>query len=292
MWWLASMALAYEVDAWTPRTLPLLDSSQVANTAMEAHLDRALERVRRRCPVDPERTKRLVGRAVARETARRVRVAGRPGLSSLGHGTYSAYLETAPEVARVTTGTAGIFEEVRLLDAPVLALAGTAATVRLGDTLVGTDKVDHFLATGFDYLRWSRWTERPDRAVRRGVRTEHLFLGRLTSKAFSYGDLSANWSGYQFYAGLLGPDSVVQLSEEACVVRVADWDWSAWVTWEWDEFANPSVYGPRVRRALTDGLAPDRPAICASYVAREPDVPLLGRLPEQAGPFGLEGFCP
>jgi hypothetical protein len=231
---------------------------------------------------------------VAKQTGRRV-VVERPGLAALGHGAYSAWLETDPQVDRVTTGTDGIFADVGLLDSPVLRLAGTASTVRLGDTLVGTDKVDHFLATGFAYWRWSRWSERPERAVRRGVRTERLFFGRLTSKAFSYGDLSANWAGYRFYETLLSDGSVLQLDAEGCVQRVAGFDWGEWVSWEWDEFANPSVYGPRVSRALSSQLHEVRDDVCASYDPRQPDLPLPDarphRLPEVAGPFGLESFC-
>lgn len=295
MWmllWTLFAALAYEVDPWTPRSAQLADATSEANQAFGQLLDRAIERVQRRCPDDVEQRRRRLARAIAQTTARRVRLPGRPGLSSLGHGVYSAWLEVAPGVERTTTGSAGLYSEVRLLDSPILRLAGTASTVRFGDVLLGSDKIDHFLATGFDYYRWSRWSVQPTRAVRRGVRTERLFYGRLTSNTFSYADLEANWSGYRFYAQLLTPQSTLQPDPIDCVVQVGGWDWGAWVARSWDEFYNPSVYGPRVRRAVEDYLGPEREGVCRSFEPQALSAPIVGRAPEQRGPFGLEDFCP
>ena len=286
-------AHAYEVDTWAPYERPLPDSTLVANQAMDEVLDRAIAQVR--CDPDDDVLRRRLARAIFEESALRKTVPNASFPRQLGYGRYSAWLETDPSVARVTTGSGGIFEEVSLFDSPILRLAGTASSVRLAGVDVGTDKVDHFLATGFDYLEWSREGEDPERALRIGTRTERRMYGRFTSKAFSYADLEANWDGYRFYSGLLTPESTVQRGTESCLVRVRDFDWAAWVDRSWDEFQNPSVYGPRVRRAIEQAAAPDREAICAAWAQVDPGTlrrHTLGHIPPQPdSPFGLERFC-
>jgi len=288
-WWLA-LGWAYEVDAWTPRSAGLADSAPVANMVFDGILDEALAEVRKQCPSDRDALKKRVAREVARATSRRVRLE-RPGLSAFGNGIYSAWLEVDPLVDRVTTGTEGVFAEVTPRDSVILSMAGTASTVRFGDVLLGTDKVDHFLATGFQYARWSHWGEEPERALRRGTRTERRMYGQMTSKTFSYGDLAANWDGYRFYSTLLEEGSVVQEDPEHCVVRVASWDWTSWASASWDEFANPSVYSRRVQRRLVDTLGDQRDEVCEAWTPSEPVGPWLGKAPVPDGPLGLGPLC-
>lgn len=285
-------AWAYEVDAWAPFQLPLPDSTRVANVAFDASLDRAAARVP--CDLDLEATRRRLAHEIYRETASRMRVPGRGFIEGMGYGRYSGWLETDPGVHQLRTGTEGIFRDVGPLDSPILHFAGTASTVRLNAIPVGTDKVDHFLATGYLYLRWSRWGADAERAERRGTRTEWWLYGRLTSKSFSFADLEANESGFAFYADLLNPGSVMQRNEQGCVVRVRHFDWADWVQEDWNEFENPSVYGPRVSQAIRKAASEDREAICAAWREQRahPPPPTAGaRTPPQAGPFGLAGFC-
>lgn len=289
MWITLSLALAYEVDAWTPRKGSLEDALPMANLTFDGLLDHAITHVP--CEGSDEEVRRRLAREIFRTTARRMRLTDRRGLSRMGHGVYSGWLESESLIPRVRTGTAGVFSQVSLADGFILHAAGTAATVRFGDVLLGTDKVDHFLATGFSYYRWSRSGDDPERATRKGTRTERMFLGQVTSRAFSYADLAANWDGMEFYAGLLTPDSVVQRDEDGCPVRVRNWDWAEWTHDDWDEFLNPSVYGPRVADAILQATTEDRAAICADWTPTEHRVPLHGRTPDVLGPFGIAGFC-
>lgn len=288
LFWLTSVALAYEVDPWTPRGVLLADALPAANSAFEDLLDEAAASTR--CAVDEAVLQRRLARRIRKLSAQRVWLR-RPGLARFGHGRYSGWLETAADVPRVTTGNDGVFREVRLIDAFVLHAAGTASTVRLGDVWLGTDKVDHFLATGFSYLRWSRWGRVPQRALRRGERTERTLLGQWTSRAFSYADLAANWDGLRFYQTLLGPEGPFQTTPEGCVARRGRWDWADWVHPDWDELNNPSVYGPRVQRRLTEALAPDRDALCGVFRPLPQRVETSLRAPQVEGPMGLAGFC-
>ncbi|MCA9570996.1 MAG: hypothetical protein KC656_24315 [Myxococcales bacterium] len=291
MWMWLAIASGYEVDPWTPRLVQLNDSAQVASAVFDSMLDDAIDRLPDRCPANDEVLRRKLGRAIAKVTAKRMVLAERRSFAAFGHGRYSGWLERDPLIAKVSTGHEGIFGDVGLGRSAVLRMAGTASTVRFGDVLLGTDKVDHFLATGFDYMRWSHWTEDPDRALKRGTRTEKRFYGRWTSKAFSWADLEANWDGYRFYAGLLDEGSVLQRDPADCVRRVAHFDWTTWVDPAWDEFVNPTVYTDRVTEAIEERVAPDRERICREWRPIDREIPHEGKAPEAAGPFGIEGFC-
>lgn len=286
-------ALGYEVDAWGAHGAELQAADAAADADMDARVAASLEVLARRCPTDLERRRRRLARLLYRETGRRTVVPGRPFPRSLGHGRASAFLETGP-VDRFDGSTRGAFDGLKPLQSPVLAVAGTASTVSLGGVRVGTDKVDHFLATGFAYWRWSAYGRDPEHAIRRGTRTERLFFGQLTSNAFSYADLRANWDGYTFYAGLLGPSSLLQADEDGCVVQLRPWSWGEWVDPSWDEFVNPSVYGRVVTRVLERSLLEDREAICSEWAAapRVDNTPWFrGRAPVQQGPLGLAELC-
>lgn len=287
---LLPVALAYEVDAWTPRRWAPADARAVADAHFDTLLDEAIAATT--CEGTDDQVRRRLARAIAHTSARRVWLDDRKGLARMGHGVFSGWLESDPAVDRVTTGSDGMFRDVGLLDGFVLHTAGTASTVNLGGVLVGTDKVDHFLATGHSYFVWSDEGEDPERALRRGVNTEKTTLGLWTSKAFSYADLAANWDGYRFYAGLLQADSPIQRGEDGCPERVRGWDWSEWVHPDWDEFANPSVYTRRVARKVAWALAPEREAICAAFAPVEQRLPPAEGAPVPEGPLGLAHFCP
>ncbi len=115
--------------------------------------------------------------------------------------------------------------------------------------LLGTDKIDHFWVQGFDYFRVSKDGLEPERAVRWGTRTELGIWGEATTGVFSYADLAANYDGYQFYATLLEPTSVIVRDDGGCARMVRPFDWAEWIDWHYDEALNPSVY--------TDGIAAD-----------------------------------
>ncbi|MFT4624969.1 MAG: hypothetical protein ACI8PZ_003635 [Myxococcota bacterium] len=289
---LCGLAAAYEVDPWSGRDQPLAPADMLADAKLNAALDAAANRVSRRCPRDPVRMQDALARAVFHETGRRSRPEDLPWRRSFGHGVYSGWLEVGP-VDRVDGGTGiGVFTGLGLLESPVLAWAGTASTVMLGGERVGTDKVDHFLAIGYRYWRWSRHGGELERAVRRGTTTERLFFGRLTSNAFSYADLAANLDGYRFYASLaaasFAPDP------DGCVMRADDFQWSGHVDPSWDELANPTAYGPRVARQIATNLDDDREALCAAFAAIRPAArpeAVAGRAPAVAGPLGLGAFC-
>jgi hypothetical protein len=149
-------------------------------------------------------------------------------------------------------------------------LFGVGATIRMGDTLVGTDKLGHFISQGLKYYRsalagWSR-----ERIAWRGEVGERWLFGQATTSVYSNADLVANWEGYLFYRGLF-EDGVV--ADKPAMVRFGPagatlrrgFDWRDHVNDFWDEALNPSFLSAGLSRYLARKL----PAYCGDY-ARAP----------------------
>lgn len=304
---LLGSALAYETDQLTARLAPLKDAAEAADAEMDRILAEAAASVnattgcRRRDGV----TRRRLAYEVYRLATPEEPIEDREKLAKFGHGSYAAFLETSPRVDRRTfLDRSDIYGDVPPADSLVLGIAGVASTVRLGGVLMGTDKVDHFLEQGFQYFLVSGFGKNDTRAVRFGTRTEMSGYGLLTSKAFSWADLYANWQGYQFYKTLLADGSVFARDDEGCVVRTRNWRWAEWLDDAADEAINPPVYTPKVEEAVRQRLQHHRDAVCADYatwgpaaaarraeiVARE-QAHVSPEAPPRVDPWGLDALC-
>jgi hypothetical protein len=299
-------ALAYETDQLTDRGEPLEDVLDPANARMDVLLGEAVVRANldTRCQGTDAQMRVALGRRIFQQTSRDTYVSGRDGLEGFGYGAYSAWLETAPIDKRTFTDRHDIYGEVAPGEGFILSAAGVCSTIRLGGVLLGTDKLDHFLGEGYAYAEVSHWGEYPERALRWGTRTELTIFGMMTSSAFSFADLRANWDGYRFYSGLLGPDSEFRRTEEGCVTQSRPFDWTEWINTEYDEVLNPPVYVTRVAREVTARLAERRDAYCRGYeewgvglasrvlaeLAGDPGYVWYGA-PERTDPFQLDALC-
>jgi len=303
---LGAPARAYETDQLTDRHVPLLDARTVANAKVDEILDLAAADTNRltACRTNDDKTRKVLARRIFRYTARRQHVPWRGPVRGFGFGTYSAWLESAPIDLRTFPDRGDIYGGIAVPDSVILGAVGPCSTLNLAGVLLGTDKIDHFWTEGLHYAERSGWGERPERAIRFGTGTERSYYGMMTSNAFSYADLRANWDGYRFYVGLLGADSVLQRGEDGCVERVAGFDWAAWIDWEYDEVLNPPVFAPRVQAALEYRLKNRRDEYCDSWdawgvgfedhlhdvLAAEP-VYVSGRAPARRDPYDLPGLC-
>lgn len=295
---IADVARAYETDQLTGRERQLPDATDAANAVMHHLLARALDAVdRSACQAPDEALRATLADAIHRATSRPKRVPERGLLRSPGYSVFSASLEDDPSVPRFAfADRADIYGGVGLWQSVVLATAGPCSTYEVGGVRLGSDKFDHFLAIGYDYFRDVARTGSVQDAVARGTGTERSIFGLLTSKTFSFADLRANWDGYRFYAGLLGPDSVVQRRaadagpDAGCPYVARPFDWRDWVVPEWDEVINPPVYTRLVEQRVLDTLSARRDEVCAARDTWDPDrwredlVNELDRAPYVVGP--------
>jgi hypothetical protein len=264
---LVAAGFAYESDQLTWRSLHLEDALPAANAHMDELLAQAVAATNElsSCGGDDRELRWVLAREVQRVVGARATVQARGELPVMSFGAYAAWLETAPLDRHTFTQREDIYGGVAWRQNLLLATVGPCSTLRLGEVLVGTDKIDHFLVQGFQYFRRSRQGELPERAVRWGTFTERSFWGLATTKIFSYADLAANFDGYTFYAGLLEPGSVLQRDAEGCVEQVRPWDWSEWVDWRYDEVLNPSAYRPDILGELDEWLLAHQDEVCAAW---------------------------
>lgn len=265
--WIASLAFAYETDQLTRRAEPLGDARDAANAAANVMLVEAMGRANTLtgCRAGEEWTRRVLASSIYAFTARSRYVPARGQLAGFGYGAFSAWVEQAPLPRREFVDRDDIYEDLQPTESLVLGSVGVCSTIRVGDVLLGTDKLDHFWEQGYEYFVESRYGKRDDRALRWGVTTEKGGYGLLTSDVFSYADLYANWAGYRFYKELLTEDSVFRQDERGCVAMVRPFDWAEWVDDAMDEVLNPPFYDPHVRDAVRAHLAEEREAVCAGW---------------------------
>jgi hypothetical protein len=143
---------------------------------------------------------------------------------------------------------------------------GVGATIRVGDSLIGTDKLGHFVSQGLKYYRshLAGWND--ERIAGRGRFNERWIFGQATTSVYSNADLVANWEGYRFYRSLFedgvvpGKGAVVRWdSGGARIERAADW--RDHVNDYWDEALNPSHLSPGLARYLSAKLR----TLCDDY---------------------------
>lgn len=148
-------------------------------------------------------------------------------------------------------------------------LFGVGATIRLGDTLVGTDKLGHFFSQGLKYYRsaLAGWSEA--RIAGRGEFNERWIFGQATTSVYSNADLVANWEGYRFYRSLFeagvvaGKPPIVRFGAGGATIA-RGFSWRDHVNDYWDEALLPSHLSPTLARYFARKL----PELCPDYARR------------------------
>lgn len=304
---LFSAALAFESDQWTDRGRPLQDASTTANEKVDEMLAEAVVAAnhRTRCAVEPEEARRILAHEVHAVVGKTTRVPERGELPSMTFGAYAAWLETAPVDRRTFDARDDLYSTIKFKENPLLATYGPASTLRFGDVLVGTDKIDHFWVQGYLYWKRSRAGKDKERPVAWGTYTERAYWGTATTNVFSYADLAANYNGFLFYDTLLETGSVLQLDGDGCIVQVRPFEWSDWVDWEFDEAQNPPAYEPEILQNVRAYVAENRERICHGLTdeeirtlterieaATQEALPYVsGKAPPRVAPFDLDDLC-
>jgi hypothetical protein len=190
---IASPARSAEIDSLTGRTTPLADSSD----ALERRLDEALEAGVLRANQTSEGCSED---SLYRELRR--------ALASpfIGHVIAEALNQDESLDRRRVRRVDSIYRDLELLDNLSVHWKDLSSVVRVGDVLIGVDKLGHFFVEGWEYFEIAHLDgEGIAAAMDWGERAERTYFGLLTTGVHSYPDLVANFEGMRFWGRVLGP---------------------------------------------------------------------------------------
>lgn len=140
-----------------------------------------------------------------------------------------------------------MFAAFPLSAARLSKLVPPAPLIRVHGTLMGTDKIGHFISQGRKYYRRYRTWGRDGMATHGSAAAEAVFFGGMLAGIYSNADMVANYEGYRFYRGLFHADAVegrgaIFRWRGERPVRQRVFSWADHVNPLWDEAFNPSVY--------------------------------------------------
>ncbi|MBT7608839.1 MAG: hypothetical protein HN576_03730 [Bacteriovoracaceae bacterium] len=193
--------------------------------------------------------------------------------------------------------TESIYQDFKWFEAYVPGLFArvfkdpSAMLLRVGDVLVGNDKFEHFLGSGFTYFETHHLEKKSIKeALRIGWKAETGLLGANTTGVMAYADMLANFSGMRFWNHILANDEDVMGPEEennlgpyiACVdqkwVQVKKMDWSNYIEHGMDEGINCSKFKNQV---MTDAVL-DRIGLLEYQFSRSYQCPIRPKELEKA----------
>lgn len=185
---------AAEIDSLTGRTQPLAD----ATAPLERRLNDALEAgVARANRLAPGCREDVLYRELRRALAS----------PFIGHVIAAALDEDETLDRRRIRRADSIYRDLGLLDNISVHWKDLSAVVRVGEALIGVDKIGHFVVEGWAYFE-TAYLEGGGVAAAMdwGEHTEETYFGLYTTGVYSYADLVADFEGMRFWLRVLGGD--------------------------------------------------------------------------------------
>ncbi len=297
------IACAFETDQLTNRQVVILDSNEQISAYVTGMIQEAIDDTTRKIAKRPDHwtpadVAHVLRRQVSQENpfnyqhfGARIEVWLKKVLAPQGYGHVPAingeianlYMYREEMYGSVMDeGPGGGMSIASFILNLAEAMSGTvvAPTFVVGGARFGGDKLSHFFRLGYRYWKKSLKEDSPEegvaRAVRYGTRTEIGHLGFLTTGIFSYADLAANYAGFLFFSRLAAPAAECG---NGCHLAVRDdlsiaWNTpflaSDYVTVDWDEWLNRSIYNSGVSRAVRRYLGDYHENLCAEYAEWKP----------------------
>lgn len=189
---LAGPARAAEIDSLTDRERVLADAREPLERRLEQALETGVHRANEAVNgCDEENLYRELRRALA--------------TPFIGHVIAESLNEDETLDRRRVRREDSIYRDLGLLDNISVHWKDLSAVVRVGDALIGVDKIGHFVVEGWEYFETAyRDGEGIAAAMDWGERTERTYFGYLTTGVYSYADLVAAFEGMRFWLRVLG----------------------------------------------------------------------------------------
>jgi hypothetical protein len=188
----ATLARSAEIDSVTSRRIELEDATQHLDGWTNERLRRGVESANARAAdCDEEQLYAEIRKAISSPF--------------IGH-LVAEELNADPQLdsRRVPLGWS-IYRDLGLFDAVSVHWKNLSAVVRVGDHLVGVDKLGHFFVQGWKYYEIAyRDGQDIPAAASWGERSERTYFGLYTTGVYSHADLIANLEGMRFWLRILG----------------------------------------------------------------------------------------
>lgn len=158
-------------------------------------------------------------------------------------GQIEAWARFSPRIERIQQPLLrGIYFGIPLDRYPGM-VTGIDPTIRLNGRIIGADKLGHFMAEGYGYYQRAVAPGGSlDAAIQWGISTENTYFGLQVSGVKSFADLSANLSGFHFWASILDGPNPYYGCLHGEFVKLRPFDWAEYVTDAWDEGINCSQF--------------------------------------------------
>lgn len=228
---------ATEVDNFSKRYLDVKDSAPQINKDFNDHLKSAINKANRKSRCSSKKLYKYLN-------------------DRIGGFTWSKFeknIEKSDDYDKLTSDRKeSIFKHVSFRHGWGIYLASLGpvdigSIIRVGDHLVGTDKIGHFIGVGWVYYKKAYIEKKGvENAIEYGKSTETGMFGKRTTGVYSYGDLAANFIGMKFWSELVGDLVPTENPYVKCVdnkwVQVRDFNWLDWADDSWDEGVNCNEY--------------------------------------------------
>lgn len=235
---------AAEIDPFTNRYAPLKDSLSAVNTLTNRLLNEALSEANEKSGCSEKKLYKAM----------------RKRFNNQYQGELASTIIDSEDIPKTKTpSNESIYRDFQWYEA--IVQGGTARIsdpiadlMKVNGYLIGTDKFEHFLGSGYRYFKKHYIENEPvEEALRIGWKAETGFLGAVTTGVMSYGDLAANFNGMRFWNHvLLKSDDVlgaehnlgpyVTCENNQWVATEKTIDWSDYIDESFDEAINCSRF--------------------------------------------------
>jgi len=227
----ATSAMAYETDQFSNRSQPITDSTEILNLQVNKTIEGIVADWRK------GRDEKAFVNAVYHK------IGGLHWVDKL-----ESWASRSPEVEKLDTRKYhSVYSGLPIWSVRVTFFFGVGKTLRLGDELIGSDKIGHFLSQGRKFYRRYLKHGTEARAAKQSAYTERAIFGKLTTGTYSNADLVANYEGYRFYRSLFeddivaGKPAILRWEGDGWVIQ-REFDWADHVNPYWDEALNINHY--------------------------------------------------
>ncbi len=264
-----------EIDSITGRSVELEDAGRQLDALVAAWLRDGIERANRDADVCNEAALyRGIRHAIA--------------FPFVGHFVAEALNADDALPSRRVLIEESVYRDLGLLDAISVHIKDLSAVVRVGDALIGVDKLGHFLVEGWEYFEIAVLNERgTEAAMDWGERAERTYFGLYTTGVRSQADLVANFEGLRFWSNLLGsaPDPLGKrrFLRRAYVSCSRGWSRLGERRWRLRR-------APRISRYMSPAW--DEAVNCSSYRTPEIERRVQARISERGIADGVDYSCP